>query len=380
MQLLGRIMDFDGTESAWPDFKFQFRGMVRKLSPEVLDILDIAETSSAVLNQELLTADSKEASRRVFFWFSMVTRGTALGIARDVEDGSGLEVWRLLCKKNEARSARQRLGMLHSLTTFDFNSMRDFEQRCQTFERLCRQYEGQAGETISESNRMAALLATAPIAVRKHVQLNAAAYLTSADMRDAILDFARNADEWRTQETPPSNSTPAPMDVNAVCWIGKGKGKCKGKEKGKGKGTEKGRTAAGIPPWQRNEQPWHQNEQHVDLPGRWDLQCWLCGGWGHEQKHCGNHFYGPDWDRMQVDAIAPAGTDSLEVSAVLGSELEGNSGMNRVPITSTQQGESTGPSRPTSKNKHKKKPEEADDFDFLEVVDRQSSFNNPWIF
>lgn len=67
LQLLGRIMDFDGTESVWPDFKFQFKGMARKLDPQALEYMTLAESSDPPLDMDKLTVEAKEASARVFF-------------------------------------------------------------------------------------------------------------------------------------------------------------------------------------------------------------------------------------------------------------------------------------------------------------------------
>jgi len=219
--LLSRVPVYDGSEEKFPNYQFQMLNFAGRINPVCAEHMNLAVQCVDELAMNKLSESAQAISRQVYFWLSMTTSGSALDIVKDALDGSALEAWRQLTLKSAVKSSRQKLGMLRQLMDFDFGSLDSFESRCRTFEQLTKQYEAQTGETVSQNTRMAALLGTAPEEVRKLLQLNAQSYSCYADMKTAVLDFARNSKEWRALQSSTLPST----DLFAMNWRGHGRGR-----------------------------------------------------------------------------------------------------------------------------------------------------------
>ena len=103
-----------------------------------------------------------------------------------------------------------------------------WEQKIAEFEKLSR-------DTLSDIIRRAIITERAPSGVRQHLLVNAQSLSSYPLVRAAIENYVTVGRSW------PATSGQAPMEIDPLCWGGKGgwrdkKGKDKDKGKGKGKG------------------------------------------------------------------------------------------------------------------------------------------------
>lgn len=323
VQLLNRIQPFPGVDEKWPDFKFQMLSLANRLRPLCASAMMQAEETAEPLNMNLLTDVAQDVRRQVQFWLAMVTCDTALGEVRDVDDGSGLEAWRQLCKRHQTKTARQRLGTLKTIMDYQFGNLEGFEQRCQEFEKIVKQYETQTGTSVSEDSRMAILIGSAPLEVRKQLQLTAQSYSNYSQMKAAVIEFARNAKEWAAQQKPPDATSRVPAEVAAVNYKGKPRGKhWKGDDGGKGtKGPSYACPTCGTRAQQQQQPSWGgysssskaEPQNPLNKGGaRSSVKCFLCGGFGHKSRYCANNHWQNGSDDAANDLMECGAMEYLE--------------------------------------------------------------------
>lgn len=186
------------------------------------------------------------------------TGGEARNLVRQAKRPNGYEAWRLLqIRFNPVTVGRQRAHLSKITSPTENIPLEKLGSEIIAWENKISDYESQpGGEKISDSLKMASLVAMCPQRLKDHLQLNAQRFKIYLDMREEVFSFLDHA----------ISANPTGMDIGSLqkgggCWNcggshfsrdcpkkgkgkgkdGKGKGKYKGKDgwKGKGKGKSK---------------------------------------------------------------------------------------------------------------------------------------------
>ena len=190
------------------------------------------------------------------------TGGEARNLVRQAKRPNGYEAWRLLqIRFNPVTVGRQRAHLSKITSPTENVPLEKLGSEIIAWENKISDYESQpGGEKISDSLKMASLVAMCPQRLKDHLQLNAQRFKIYLDMREEVFSFLDHA----------ISANPTGMDIGSLqkgggCWNcggphfsrdcpkkgkgkgkdGKGKGKYKGKDGWKGKGKGKGKDGGG---------------------------------------------------------------------------------------------------------------------------------------
>ena len=198
------------------------------------------------------------SEHNLFAVLTTYTGGEARNLVRQAKRPNGYEAWRLLqIRFNPVTVGRQRAHLSKITSPIENVPLEKLGSEIIAWENKISDYESQpGGEKISDSLKMASLVAMCPQRLKDHLQLNAQRFKVYLDMREEVFSFLDHA----------VSSNPTGMDIGSLqkgggCWVcggphysrdcpkkgkgkgkdGKGKGKSKGKDawKGKGKGKSK---------------------------------------------------------------------------------------------------------------------------------------------
>ena len=184
-----------------------------------------------------------------------ILSGLAATTCRQHQAEIGLEVYRQLNIRFSIPIGTRSACYLTQLfkPTFDHNN---FEDSFPTWEFELSRYERDNNAQLPDAVKIPVLLNNTTGPLQQHLQLNAGANPTYAEVRATIMEYYRTTTAFqKLQQTNPSSAVAtnfggrqAPMDIGAINK-GKHKGKSKGKNKGKygnnkgykGKGYNKGK-------------------------------------------------------------------------------------------------------------------------------------------
>ena len=90
-RLLGRPSAYNGGETEWDDWAFQFRAYVDATEQNGGDLLEQTEARADIVDNDTLTEPARNFSVKLYFMLAMLLRGPALLDLKRVRRGSGLE-------------------------------------------------------------------------------------------------------------------------------------------------------------------------------------------------------------------------------------------------------------------------------------------------
>lgn len=269
---------FDGAETGWQDWSFQFEayvGAIRLFTPSELEL---AAHSDQELRLESFTADTRARAGSLWYVLAQSLAGKALKLMRKCEAGNGLEAWRQLHHRFEEQHGEMKVGLLHQLISFKFGETLDkFLDSLTAFDLLLTKYNSQAEELPSDVCK-SLLIQGAPEPLRTHLQV-ADPGLSFQSLRGIVENYVKQKHAWK------SETSEAEKQALIYFMKGKGKGLCKGCDKGKGKDNG----PAGKP---SNSSAADSSRPTTSFEVDWSIQCWCCYGWGHRERQCPSKGHG----------------------------------------------------------------------------------------
>ena len=227
-KLLSKPMAFDGRETSWRMFKFQF--VAHRQSPQGLAGFG-RDPGVAAMRNIHMDPDTRALSAQLFCMLTMVCQESTQKLLEHAGDTEG-GAWRRQLDEYEPRTAGRRCALLQELLHYEFPG--DPRTALDEFEVLLRRYSALSGEDVSESFKVALVQkGITDDALKTHLVLHASRLsnfqLVRQEVRSVLI--TRQA----------LGQGPMPMDIGALDVKGKGKakGKGKGKNKDKGKAKEK---------------------------------------------------------------------------------------------------------------------------------------------
>lgn len=285
---MGKPRTWDGTRQKWRHFAISLKGYVGAISPDLLTMMKIAQTLPEQVDhtKHAFTSEMRARDAALYYILTNVTEGDAADIVDAVEEGHGLECWRLMAKPNERKTITHNRKRLAKILEGKYTG--NFLQRTTKFESEVKEYERLSGKKVDEEVKLGVLESKlSPETIREHLSLHGEKYETYKDMKDRIEQYPLDKEGQDEADDP--------MDVDAIGYgKGKDKGKGKGKRKGKGK-DEKGKGARTQVPWWEQWQGWYQRnnaggsgggKEGSAAGGKFQGYCSWCKKWGHKQMDC----------------------------------------------------------------------------------------------
>ena len=269
-------------------WKHQVTNLMASHEPELREMLKSIEQEKEVIDPDILEYnadkidDIYKLNEELYTFFSLTLGGEALTICEKCV-GNGFEVWRLLCKEYDAKTAQNLQALMKALMYPErAKNMGAVSTSLNKWETQYRDYLIRSGAELTDDFKILALRALVPTelddnlvrmsmhtkgfqALKVYLEEQVQHYRASLPQK---MDITPLEDPYPYyEEFAPTDGEDLPLDYFTKGQKGKGKGKGKGKdgkgEKGKGKGKGgKGPTE----PFQG--------------------YCGYCWNWGHKKADC----------------------------------------------------------------------------------------------
>ena len=158
---------------------------------------------------------------------SLMIKGRAFQIVKQVSGQRGYEALRLLLLQFQPPGKVRSLGILSALTQLKgFNTKEPYLPQILELERGFEQYELSSGEAVQESLKSALLLRALSGVMRQHISATMPEDASYPTLREAILRYERTQFKWGTNNlfgtdslllgtrTTTTNDEPTPMEID----------------------------------------------------------------------------------------------------------------------------------------------------------------------
>ena len=287
---------WDGGESAWPEWSFEFMQWSRRHDDTLPQLLREAAHSPQLPSMSDLSQTHQVLAGKVMTDLAVKTSGAAKRILMNLaEDDNGFAAWHLLSRRCEVSTGMRATSLLTAILKFDFSG-RDFRDRLVVWEGLVRQYERQqpTGEqTLATHIKIAVVAGGATGDLKKQLLARTMSFTTYEELRRYIDEYF----DARRVFVGPLTRDHDPMDVDYVGQTGKGS---KGK---KGKGKDRGREGKGRGDQHHSNKGHHKGDHRKGQDkgststsssspsSTFAGYCGVCGRWGHKAREC---FHNPN--------------------------------------------------------------------------------------
>ena len=280
---------FDGTPEAWSDWDLKFASYLGKeMNGTVGEWMSHVEKRRSVSAlTAVLGQDSKASASHIYGALIATCQNKALTIVRKAGAGEGLEAYRLLLLRYDARSRQTRVMRLLEVLAFNFKSDCLLDS-LESFEQLVVTYEKESSKTLDDDLKIGIVIKGIETgSLREHLLLHSERADTYELFREEIDTIARA----QHASLMPSQ----PMDLSAFVKGGKAKGKGKG-------GAGKSMTQAFQGDCNNCGKPGHKKQdcrsagggahKHSNSgpPGKQqhgnNKVCYKCGGTNHFAREC----------------------------------------------------------------------------------------------
>eukprot|EP00440_Ansanella_granifera_P075335 gb/GFBE01081756.1/.p1 GENE.gb/GFBE01081756.1/~~gb/GFBE01081756.1/.p1 ORF type:complete len:431 (+),score=93.48 gb/GFBE01081756.1/:1-1293(+) len=289
---------------------FPTRSYVQFLGLFTVEQLRLVESLATPIPPSAVSAEQQCKSRDLYFLLTQLLRGRASKILHRVNEGEGLEAWRVLARKVHPEGAVSQTASLLKILRFDFgSSLEEFTERLLDFDLLVDAYNRQHElEDVPSDVQKTVVIGGAPEPLQTQLQLLPGG-ISYPELRSKIDDYIAARQKWKEAQpaaTPKERraASSAAMEIDALTsWKGKGKGKGKTKGKaGKGKqgksgkgGLLRGNSLMPVGACPRCGEYGHrlrdcEEEEDEDPGDLTNIQCWNCWGRGHRARNCSSRM------------------------------------------------------------------------------------------
>ena len=247
--------DQENDQRQWKDFMLNFKSWLFYADPAFEQELKyVEEHSKDVLPLTGMSGEPKDRSLQLFSIFTGFLRGKPLRLLRQQEDRNGIEVYRQLVQLYQPSSKSRSLALLQAyMQAPQFVKDKTLLEQVLGLERLRSEYQRSSGNDVSDDLALSILVRCLPTHIRQHVQLQMSDSSSYQQVRSYILGYEVVTTSWSTARVhselgvvgsyASGGQGAQAMEIDAIAYKGKGKGKSKDGfiQKGKGKGKEKGK-------------------------------------------------------------------------------------------------------------------------------------------
>ncbi|CAE7034980.1 unnamed protein product [Symbiodinium sp. CCMP2592] len=299
-----RRKDRDAELSLWANWSWELEQYLSCLDRAFgVELQTIRRRPANPIALASLTEAEADRSRLLYGVLAGLLHDKGKRVLKSLTDANGFEAYRILSQDLMPSSRNRILALLQAIHSWPaFDNRTGLMTQLTRFESAVNEYEGLTGTSMSDDNRLAAVLRCLSGQLRTQATVLITESSTYQDLRNLIERWDTSQTKWSTSIASTfgiassSSGGPAPMEIDRVAWNkgkpkGKGdKGKCKpkgkghggkpqggkggknqGKPKGKGKG---GNTPKGPPPATET-----RTCRYCERKGHLEKDCWL------KQKH-----------------------------------------------------------------------------------------------
>ena len=316
---LGKPEHFTGEDKVWRDWAIVFRSYASLVNPHLRDLMREAESRGVMaLNSTMIEEHHRTASAELYHMLLNLVRGPALDKVVNCGEFEGVEAWRQLCDRYDAKVRTRHASQLLTLLQWHFSG--DILTRLEQFEREIVLYQQHSSEAVSDNMRIGMVLnRLEDVPLREHLVMNSERLRVWKSFKDEIVNITR----VRALSAAPGV---VPMDVGAVQAKSGGKGRpcyncgkpghfakdcrsapAKGQGKASGGGGGKGGKGAGG-----------RGGNSSAGTGTESRSCYKCGKKGHLAKDCRSksvHAVDEQGETGQSGATEPD-EENLELSGL----------------------------------------------------------------
>ena len=153
-RLLSKPMAFDGRETSWRSFKFQFVAYCGAIDSRLMDFLVLGETRDVAAMRNIhMDLDTRALSAQLYYMQIVVCQEGPQKLFEQAGDTQGRVAWRRLLDEYEPKTAERLCALLQELLHHGFPG--DPRTALDEFEVLLRRYSALSGEDVSESLKVA---------------------------------------------------------------------------------------------------------------------------------------------------------------------------------------------------------------------------------
>ena len=179
-------MAFDGRETSWRSFKFQFVAYCGAIDSRLKDLLVLGETRDVAAMRNIhMDPDTRALSAQLYYMLIMVCQEGAQKLLEHAGDTEGGVAWRRLLDEYEPRTAGRQCALLQELLHNGFPG--DPRTALDEFEVLLRRCSALSGEDVSESLKVALVQkGITDDALKTHLVLHASRLSTFQLVREEV--------------------------------------------------------------------------------------------------------------------------------------------------------------------------------------------------
>ena len=240
-------------KSGWTEFRSRMRVWLGAVDNTMIRIMDIVERDlkeDKMVKIDDMSAEAKEASRRLYSVLCNYTKGRPYRVVKHVAEENGMEAYRMLLKEYQPTNRARSLELFHNILNYRFAQNKGIAENILEYEEKIEQYEKATGEKVQENLKVSTLIQGMKPEVKRHLLLNMDEKTKYSALRQYLVNY-ESTERWTNSLSQGSGRTTtdliekgedhgglAMMDVSQAWYKGKGKwykGLGKGKGKGKGK-------------------------------------------------------------------------------------------------------------------------------------------------
>jgi hypothetical protein len=266
-----KVAKFDGKESGWRQWAFQFRvATTAALMEKVQGMKDVANIEDLVLGDEYqgLAEEMTEKATELYDILCLQCEGEALQVVQSITDMDGFAAWQKLHKVCNSQTIAKVMAKVMAVVApprvVDLRTM----VRCvEDWEAKGRELKTETGEEVPEKFMMAILTTMCPPSVQDWIFQQTTEGTKYPELRDKVLSIVSNRVSLA--------EGPVAMDIGAI--------------QGHGQGDWRGE-AYGEP----------EDDLGIGAVSR-DVQCHKCQGWGaFRQRLCNREGRRQRWRQRRL--------------------------------------------------------------------------------
>ena len=241
-------------KSGWTEFRSRMRVWLGAVDNTMIRIMDIVERDlkeDKMVKIDDMSAEAKEASRRLYSVLCSYTKGRPYRVVKHVAEENGMEAYRMLLKEYQPTNRARSLELFHNILNYRFAQNKGIAENILEYKEKIEQYEKATGEKVQENLKVSTLIQGMKPEVKRHLLLNMDEKTKYSALRQYLVNYESTQKRTNSLSQGSGRTTTdliekgedhgglAMMDVSQAWYKGKGKwykGLGKGKGKGKGKG------------------------------------------------------------------------------------------------------------------------------------------------
>ena len=199
-RLLGKPGDSSGAQDAWRDWSAVLKGHAGAAVPRLQLTTKAAKATTPIFNATILDEVDRAASAQLCWMMLTICKGAALTIAF-LGDSEGLEAWKQLTEKYEAKIRTRFSGQLMSILSSSLQG--DATERTTAWEWETVTCEIDGGKVLDDEIKIGTFLLRLPESqLKTHLLMRVDTLKKCTDFRGEVVAISRAIATAQAQPTP----------------------------------------------------------------------------------------------------------------------------------------------------------------------------------